>query len=420
MPLLLGRYKGGWYKFAMKVLSRFTLDFLKTETGAGTLLGVLAALAIAWANSPWAGAYFALVHYPLPADIGPWHLRWPAAEWVKEGLKAIFFFIVGLEIKYEMFRGELSNPKTLALPVAAAFGGMVVPALVYLALNMSGGDPRGWSVPVATDIAFALAVLAVVGKGLPPSLRVFLLTLAIVDDLGAVILIGVFYNTRFDGLYLGLMAALLTVTALVRFVPGTRRGLGWIYCALFLAVWAVSLKAGISPSLAAVATAFCVPIDAGSRTGIVKMLVHGLHPYVAYIVLPLFAFTAAGFSFAAVHATGLPDPRFLGVTLRVTLGVTLGLFLGKQIGVFGAAWAAIRLNLGRMPEGATTGQLYGVCLLCGIGFTMSLFLAAMAFPQSDKIAEIAVKMGVAAGSILSACAGAIFLLFAKKARKILR
>ena len=410
MSLLLGRHKGGWYKIVMKVLSRFTLDFLKTEAGAGTLLGVLAAIAIAWANSPFAGAYFALIHYPMPVDLGPWQLHWPAAEWVKEGLMAVFFFIVGLEIKYEIFRGELSNPKTLALPVAAALGGMVVPALIYLGINLSGGDPRGWSVPVATDIAFALAVLAMVGKGLPSSLRVFLLTLAIVDDLGAVIIIGVFYNTRFDGLYLGLTAVLLAVTALIRWLPVTRGALGWIYCLLFLAVWAVSVKAGISPSLAAVATAFCVPVDAGPRTGMVKMLVHGLHPYVAYIVLPLFAFTSAGFSFAGVSAADLLDPR--------VIGVTLGLFLGKQIGVFGAAWAAIKVNLGRLPEGATRAQLYGVCLLCGIGFTMSLFLAALAFPQSDKTAEIAVKTGIAAGSILSACAGAIFLQFAKKSRKI--
>lgn len=392
----------------MKALSRFTFQFLKTEAGAGTLLGVAATIAIAWANSPWAATYFALTHYPLPIDLGPWHLHWPAAEWIREGLMAVFFFIVGLEIKYEVLRGELSDPKTLALPVAAALGGMIVPALVYLGFNLSGGDLRGWSVPVATDIAFALAVLAMVGKALPTSLRVFLLTLAIVDDLGAVIIIGVFYSSTFDVVYIALMAAGLLATILVRHLPVTRGVLGAIYCGLFAGVWALSLKAGISPSLAAVLSALCVPIDAGPRTGIVKMLIHRLHPYVAYIVLPLFAFTASGLALGGVTTAGLLDPRFLGVTF--------GLFLGKQIGVFGAAWAAIKVNIGRMPEGATSMQLYGVCLLCGIGFTMSLFIAALAFPQSEKSAEIAVKMGVAAGSILSACASAIFLLLTKKTR----
>lgn len=390
-------------------LSRFTLDFLKTEAGSGLLLAACALLALIWANSPWAASYFAFVHTHIAIDAGPlWRFDESVLEWTKEGLMAVFFFVVGLEIKYEIRRGALSNPRKLALPVIAALGGMIAPALVYAGFNlMPGGDVRGWSVPTATDIAFALAVLGMAAKNLPASLRVFLLTLAIVDDLGAVVIIGLFYNSHFDPVYVGVVLALLAVMAGLAYVRALRPVLGSLYLLLFAAIWAMSLKSGISPSLTAVAAAFCVTLDAPKPggEGLVKALTHGLHPYVAYLILPFFAFTASGFALSGMTLASLYDPRFLGTVL--------GLFAGKQIGVFAASRLAIGLKLARLPDGANMTQLYGVCLLCGIGFTMSLYMAALAF--HDEGGLIAAKAGVLVGSLLSAMTGALLLSRTAKA-----
>jgi len=384
-------------------LNRSLLEFLKTETGAGTLLAVCAVVAIVWANSPFAGSYFAFIHHHFTLSVPGWRLDESVLEWTKEGLMAIFFFVVGLEIKYEICRGELSSPQKLALPVIAALGGMAAPALVYAAVNLlPGGDLRGWSVPMATDIAFALAILALVGKGLPVSLRVFLLTLAIVDDLGAVMVIGIFYSHGFHVGYLAAMAALLAIMAMVKFVIRPSVFLYGLYAILFLLIWAMSIKSGLGPSLVAVMAAFCVTLDpAKNGEPVLKEVLHHVHPYVAFGILPFFAFTASGFSLAGAGLDSLTDPRFLGVTL--------GLFAGKQLGVFFAAWLAMRLKLAAMPEGATARQLYGVCLLCGIGFTMSLYLGALAFPAGDEAAQIAVKSGVVFGSLLSGGLGALWL-----------
>ncbi len=386
----------------MKPLDRFLVEFLKTEAGSGFVLATCALAAMVWTNSAWSTAYHAFVHAPLP---GPWGHDWPVSEWVKEGLMAVFFYMVGLEIKHEIRDGALSDPKTLALPVGAAVGGMVVPAFVYLTVNAFGGDLRGWSIPVATDIAFALAVLAMVGKGLPASLRVFLLTLAIVDDLGAVVIIGVFYNAAFSLPWIAALVSVLAVTACVRFVPKlSHAAFNFVYLLLFAVAWWVTLKAGISPSLAAVASAFCVPAWR------LKGLIHLIHPFVAYAVLPLFAFTASGFSLAGAGVALMTDPRFLGVVL--------GLFVGKQLGVYLAARALVAARVAVLPDGATPLQLYGVCLLCGIGFTMSLYLAALAFPPGDKTAEIAAKSAIAVASLLSACAGAAILKLSQSTQKI--
>jgi NhaA family Na+:H+ antiporter len=293
---------------------------------------------------------------------------------------------------------------------------MIVPALIYAAVNLGGkGDLRGWSVPVATDIAFALAVLAMAGKRLPGSLRVFLLTLAIVDDLGAVAIIGIFYNSHFNGVWCAAMVAGLAVMAAAVFVVRSSAWLRAVYWLLFVVVWAFAVKAGLSPSLAAVLAGFCVALEMpGGGSSPLQNLAIGLHPYVAYLILPLFAFTASGFSLKgfsiAGHDAFWGDPRFLGVLL--------GLFIGKQLGVFAAAWGAIRFGFAALPHRANWFQLYAVCLLCGIGFTMSLFLAALAFPGTGETAQNAVKFGVIAGSLLSACAGAAILLWARRARPI--
>ncbi|CAM3204450.1 Na+/H+ antiporter NhaA [Asticcacaulis taihuensis] len=385
------------------VLNKSLLEFLKTEAGSGSILAICAIVAVVWANSPFAESYFGFIHHHFTLSVPGWSLDESVLEWTKEGLMAIFFFVVGLEIKYEIFRGELSSPQKLALPVIAAIGGMVVPALVYAGINLlPGGDLRGWSVPMATDIAFALAILGLVGKSLPASLRVFLLTLAIVDDLGAVMVIGIFYSHGFQVGYLVAVAALLAVMASVKFVSRSPFVLYPLYAVLFVLIWAMSIKSGLGPSLVAVMAAFCVTLDPGKNgEPVLKQVLHYVHPYVAFGILPFFAFTASGFSLAGAGVDSLTDPRFLGVTL--------GLFAGKQLGIFFAAWLAMRLKLAAMPEGATAWQLYGVCLLCGIGFTMSLYLGALAFPAGDEAAQIAVKSGVVLGSLLSGCAGALWL-----------
>jgi len=391
----------------------FTLDFLKTETASGVALSLAAVLAIVAANSPFAPDYFAFLEQPFTLQLGGWRETHSLYEWVKEGLMAIFFFIVGLEIKYEVLRGELSNPKKLALPVLAAVGGMAAPAAVYLLLNQGpGGRPDGWPIPAATDIAFALAALAVFGRGLPSSLRVFLLTLAIVDDLGAVMLIAVLFSSGVSLAPLGGAALALA------FMVGVSRWRGsspLLYAFGFLAVWGFFLESGVSTSIAGVVAAMTIPLrpPKPGDDGVLEDYMESLHPYVAYGILPLFAFTATGFSFADLSSSVLMEP--------VTLGVALGLFIGKQIGVFGLAALAVRLGWAKPPAEATWLELYGVSMLCGIGFTMSLFIGALAFP-GDALLQTEVRLGVIAGSLLSLLGGALVLQLAaaRRSRRLRR
>lgn len=386
-----------------KRLASFTLEFLKTEVGAGFILALAALLALVLANSMWADSYFAFIGQNIPVQIGDWRYEKSLLGWTKEGLMAFFFFIVGLEIKYEALRGELSDPKKLALPVLAAIGGMAVPALTYVAINW-GGDMRGWSVPVATDIAFALAVFAMVGKRLPQALRIFLLTLAIVDDLGAVAIIGVFYNGHLDGgLILWLLGVLALMYSLKFIMRLTETGFFIIYGLLLLLALALGLSAGVSTSLVAVFAAFCVTLDAPEKgeESVLKGIMHELHPYVAYLILPFFAFVATGVSFGSLGLAAFADLRLWGVAL--------GLFLGKTLGVMGAALLSIRLGVAKMPEGATRLQLLGVSILCGIGFTMSLYIAALAFKYAETDALDIVKTGVFMGSLLSIVFGYLIL-----------
>jgi len=388
---------------------KLTLDFLRTEAASGAILALAALCALLAANSPLRDAYFGLLKTEVPIQIGGWREVETVSEWVKEGLMAIFFFVVGLEIKYEVLKGELSNPRRLAMPVLAALGGMIAPALVYAAVNAgAGGDLRGWSIPVATDIAFALAALAVVGRMLPPSLRVFLLTLAIADDLGAVAIIAVAYSRD---LHVEAMAGALGALALMWLIGRLRRPPAVFYVAAFLLVWGFTLESGISTSLAGVFAAMTVPIAARVQgaEGPLKNFMETLHPWVAYLILPLFAFSASGFSFAGLGLEGLTAP--------VTLGIALGLFFGKQIGVFGAAALAVASGLARKPTGATWPEIYGVSALCGIGFTMSLFLGALAFPAGDDALASEVKLGVIGGSLLSAIAGLAVLSRAAAVRR---
>ena len=387
---------------------RITLDFLKTESASGVILAAAALAAIALANSPWAHGYFGFIAAPFTVQLGAFTETLSILDWVKEGLMAVFFFVVGLEIKYEIVRGELANPRRLALPVIAALGGMVGPALIYLAVNAgAGGAPRGWPVPVATDIAFAIAALAVAGPKLPPNLRVFLLTLAIVDDLGAVGLIGLLFT---DHLRVMQLLGALVALALMGLLGRWRRAPYLLYALGFVVVWGFTLKSGISTSLAGVAAAATIPLEARKvgRPGVLEDFMEGLHPYVAFLILPLFAFCAAGFSIRGLGLSDLFGP--------VALGVAAGLFIGKQIGVFGAASLVIGLKLARRPTGAKWVELYGLSLLCGIGFTMSLFIGVLAFPLGG-MDQGQVRAGVIAGSLLSTLAGMGVLAWAQRQRR---
>ncbi|KQW82715.1 Na+/H+ antiporter NhaA [Brevundimonas sp. Root1279] len=389
---------------------RLTLDFLKTEAGSGVLLGLAALTALAVANSPLSSAYFGFLKSEHVVQIGPLALALTTSEWIKEGLMAVFFLVVGLEIKYEILRGELSDLRKLATPVLAALGGMVGPAVVYLVIaGLLGGPHEGWPIPLATDIAFALAVFAIAARGLPSSLRIFLLTLAIVDDLGAIALIAVLFSKGVNLMLLVWIVGLLAAGAVAarwRKIPAPFWVLG------FAAVWYLSVKAGLSTSLTAVAFAAIVPVRERLWDGQspLQEAMHDLHPYVAFLVLPLFAFAKAGVNFAAL-------PLELAFAPLV-VGIALGLFVGKQAGVFGAAALASALKIGRRPSDSTWLELYGVSLLCGVGFTMSLFIGALAFPGAiDSTLQVEVKLGVLAGSLLSAVSGALVLAVAARRRK---
>jgi len=390
------------------VAKKLTLDFLKTEAASGAALGLAALAALIVANSPLSADYFAWLKSVQVLQIGPLRLEETVANWIKEGLMAVFFLVVGLEIKYEILKGELSNPKKLAMPIIGALGGMVAPIGIYLLVsNLLGGPHEGWPIPVATDIAFALAVFGLVGRGLPSSLRVFLLTLAIVDDLGAIALIAVLFS---QGVQLVPLLGAVGVLAVMA-VLGRWRLAAAFWCIGFAAMWWLTVKSGLSTSLAAVAFAAVVPVNPRRETGAspLRDAMHDLHPYVAFLVLPIFAFAKAGVSFSGLSL----DQAFA----PLVLGIALGLFLGKQIGVFGAAWLATRLRLADKPTGASWMQLYGVSMLCGIGFTMSLFIGALAVPGAvDSPQQIEVKLGVLGGSLLSACVGAIFLHLAARRR----
>jgi NhaA family Na+:H+ antiporter len=387
---------------------RITLDFLKTESASGMILAVAALVAIALANSPWSGGYFRFIEASIPLQVGAFKETHSVLDWIKEGLMAIFFFVVGLEIKYEIVKGELANPRRLALPVLAAVGGMVGPALFYLMFNTGPqGAPSGWPTPVATDIAFALAALAVAAPRLPPTLRIFLLTLAIVDDLGAVLLIGVMFTGH---VHLEAVGGALVSLALMALLGRWRQAPYLFYAIGFLLVWAFTLKSGISPSVAGVAAAATIPLGARKpgRPGVLEDFMEGLHPYVAFLILPLFAFAAAGFS---VRDLGLGD--LFG---PVALGVAAGLVLGKPLGVFGATSLVIGLKLARRPTGAKWVELFGLSLLCGIGFTMSLFIGQLAFPGNDASHQAQVRLGVIAGSLISTLAGVAVLAWAQSRR----
>jgi NhaA family Na+:H+ antiporter len=387
---------------------RPTLDFLKTESGAGVVLVAAALAALVMANSHWALQYRAFVEWRIPIRVGDFAETLSVIDWVRDGLMAVFFLVVGMEIKFEVLRGELSSPRRLVLPVVAAVGGLVAPTLIYLAITLGrSGAPQGWPIPMATDIAFALAALAVAAPRMPASLRVFLLTLAIADDLAAVGLTAVMFTSRLEpGALAGAAAGLAVLASISRW----RRAPFILYAAGFLAVWAFALKSGINPSIAGVACALATPVGARrpGQDSVLKYFMDSLHPYVAYIILPLFAFTAAGFSFSTMKPAHL--------TAALPLGLAVALLIGKPLGVFGASAGAVALKFGRRPTGSTWIELLGVSMLCGAGFTMSLYLGALAFPASDALTQAQLRLGVLAGSAGSVLAGGVLIAWAQRRR----
>lgn len=371
------------------------------EAGSGLLLILVAAAAIAMANSPLAESYHHLFHGALGwtpiAKLNTLHL------WINDAAMAVFFFVVGLEIKREVLDGELSNPARRRLPVLAAAAGMAVPALVYM--TVAGGIPAlraGWAIPAATDIAFALGVLGLLGTRAPPSLRLFLLTVAIVDDLGAVVIIALFYTASIKLVWLGAGALLLGAMALLN-RAGVARGAPYVLLAAGL--WYALLHSGVHATIAGVLAALTIPLQPDRARGdsLLLRMEHALVPWNAFLIVPLFGFANAGVNLAGIGPDGLFAP--------LPLAIAAGLFLGKQTGILGAILGARALGVAQPPAGASLQQLWGVSVLCGIGFTMSLFIGALAFPGRPELVEEA-KLGVLAGSLLSALLGYALLRFA--------
>ncbi len=375
-----------------------TLAFLKTEPGAGLVMTLAALAALALANSPAAGLYFDFIDGRVPVGVGPFFVSLSVEAWVRDGLMAVFFLSAGLELKYEVLRGEISSPRRLAAPLLAGAAGMVGPAVIYLLVNLGpGGDLRGWTVPTPTDAAFALGSLALVAPRLPRALRLFLLTLAVADDVGAIALIGVLYS---HGIHWRALALALAVLAVMLLLARRRRPPRLAFIAGFVLVVALTINSGISTSVAAFACAMAVPVDRRSRDGesLLRAYQAALQPYVAYLVLPLFAFVSAGIALSA-HPPG-------GWFSRPVWGVALGLTLGKPLGVFGMVFLSSALKIGRKPMGATWSEMLGVALLCGVGFDLSFFLCGLALPADQ---QPQVRLAVMAGSALSLAAGSAVL-----------
>jgi Na+:H+ antiporter, NhaA family len=377
-------------------------DFLKLESAGGLLLVAAAVLALIFSNSPLRQAYDDLLKIPVEMRFGSFALAKPLLLWINDGLMAIFFLLVGLEVKREVIEGELSTPAQIVLPVVAGLGGMVVPALIYFIFNRGNGAAlNGWAIPTATDIAFALGVLSLLGKRVPVSLKIFLTAVAIADDLGAIVIIALFYTAELSIAMLFLAAVAIAVLIALNLQKVTRIA---PYVMVGVILWVFVLKSGVHATLAGVAIAFAVPLKTTDAQGVAPLhqLEHSLHPWVAFGVLPVFAFANAGVSFAGVTLTALADP--------LPLGIAVGLFAGKLIGVFGASAILIRLGLAKLPEGAGWLQLMGVAALCGVGFTMSLFIGSLAFDGPGYFTPL--RLGVIAGSALSGVTGYLLLRFA--------
>ena len=378
-------------------------NFFRMESASGILLMFAAVLAMVLANSPLAVWYDLIIDTPVQVSVGQLIVAKPLLLWINDGLMAIFFFLVGLELKREVMEGELSQMRKVVLPGFGAIGGMLVPAAIYLAVN-SGDESAlsGWAIPAATDIAFALGILSLLGSRVPVSLKIFLTSLAIFDDIGAIIIIAAFYTAQISFISLLIAGLCLPVLiALNRYGVSSRT----VYLAIGVVMWVAMLKSGVHATLTGVILAMFIPMrdKANPEARPLQEWEHDLHTVVAFVILPIFAFANAGISLSGV---GMEQ-----VMHGVPLGITLGLFLGKQIGVFGMCWIAIKLKLTDMPEGMNWVSMYGTGILCGIGFTMSLFIGSLAFESTGVDRIFDERLGILIGSLLSGIFGYLLLRF---------
>jgi NhaA family Na+:H+ antiporter len=407
-------------------------DFVHTEAGAGALLVGAAVVALVMANSPWSDSWFAFWHTEAIVRVGAFSIDFDLKQWVDDALMTLFFFVVGLEIKRELTLGDLRDPKTAALPIVAALGGMVVPALVFTAFNAGTVGARGWGIPMATDIAIVTGVVALIGRRAPSWLRLFLLALAIADDLGAIVVIAIFYSEGVSFGYLGLAVATVAAAALIRRRVDTVAA----YLALGVLCWIALQRANVHPTLTGVAFGMVAPVlpkishelvdadrlariasvpdavdtarTAKSSVSVADWLIHHLHPYSAFVVVPLFALANAGIP---LSAGDLGD----ALTRRTTWGVILGLVVGKTVGIAVATWIALRTRIGSLPPGARRLDVVGAAMLGGIGFTVSLFVTELAFGAEAPGRNA--RLGVLVGSFVAAIAGTLFFTLRPSARR---
>jgi NhaA family Na+:H+ antiporter len=379
-----------------KAIPPFGTEFVSLEAASGVVLLLATVAALLWANVA-TGSYTDWWHRELTIGFGDHSITEDLAHWVNDGLMTLFFFVVGLEIKRELVRGELRDRRTAALPAVAAVGGMVVPALLYVAVNAGGGNLDGWAVPMATDIAFAVGVLAILGSRVPAPLKLFMLTLAIVDDVGAIVVIALFYSTGISlGWLLAAAGALLLVHLMSR--AGANRALMYVVPALL--VWLCVFESGVHATLAGVVLGLMTPAYPRDGRPVLERLEHGLHPVSSFVVVPLFALANAGIVLSA-------DAIDAALHSRITLGIVVGLVVGKFAGILGATWLGVRARVGRLPEGIHTRDLAGVAAVGGIGFTVALFVSDLTFHHLELDEA---KMGVLGASLIAAVIGLTVLL----------
>jgi NhaA family Na+:H+ antiporter len=376
-------------------------EFLLLETSAGYVLMAATAAAMIVANSPLSARYHSLLEFPIAIRVSHFSITKTSVHWIDDGLMVLFFFVIGLELKRELIEGHLSSLRRASLPAFAAVGGMAGPALIYAAFNRHDSVAmHGWAIPTATDIAFALGVLSLLGKRVPPALKAFLLSIAIFDDLAAIVVIALFYSTQL--LLIPLMIAFVLI--IVLFVLnrlGVIRPI--VYFIVAFVLWVAVLKSGVHATLAGVVVAMFIPLRTPDGESPAERVEHSLHPWVAFGVLPIFAFANAGVTLAGMSPGD--------VARTVPLGIMVGLFVGKQIGIFVMCWLAVKLRLAARPEGASWRQIYGVGMLCGIGFTMSLFIASLAFGESGADYHGTERLGILLGSLVSGLSGYLVLKF---------
>ncbi|VYT70539.1 Na+/H+ antiporter NhaA [Metakosakonia massiliensis] len=384
----------------MKHLQRF----FSSDASGGIILIIAAALAMLLANmGATSGLYHSFLETPVQLRVGALEINKNMLLWINDALMAVFFLLIGLEVKREMLQGALASRRQAVFPIIAALGGMVVPALVYLAFNAQDPIAReGWAIPAATDIAFALGVLALLGSRVPPALKIFLMALAIIDDLGAIVIIALFYTNDLSVLSLIIAAAAIVVLVALNLSGVRRTG---IYILVGTILWTAVLKSGVHATLAGVIIGFMIPLKERDGKSPAKQLEHILHPWVSFLILPLFAFANAGVSLKGVTLEGL--------TSLLPLGIIAGLFIGKPVGISAFCWLALKLKWATLPEGTSMRQIMAVGILCGIGFTMSIFIASLAFASVEPELINWAKLSILIGSVLSAVTG--YLILRKRA-----